>query len=220
MFIPVIYYIFSYLVGSIPFSYIIPYLFGRKNIMSLGWNKSSASNVFKHVGHWQGFLAGFLDIAKGYFVVWLAYQMGGEIDAQIYGAALAVLGHNWSIFLHFDGGRGIGTLVGALLFLAPKMALCFAGIILFFGLFWDMSIGTIVGIFFLVFFAEKIDFTNNAGVLASLVFFPIFLKRLSPLKEVFYLKIPIRVFWARLIFDDNDFHGFRIVRIFRKLTKH
>ncbi len=104
--------IFSYLLGSLPFGYLIGRLSG-KNVLTIGWRKTSGSNVFKNVGKWQGALTGILDVFKGYFAVRIAKELGLSNEIQIFSGVAAVAGHNWSIFLKFSGGRGIGTFIGA-----------------------------------------------------------------------------------------------------------
>jgi glycerol-3-phosphate acyltransferase PlsY len=55
-----------------------------------------------------------LDVGKGALAVWLAGQMTGYAAVQVLAGAAVILGHNYSIFLHFRGGAGVGTSLGAL----------------------------------------------------------------------------------------------------------
>jgi glycerol-3-phosphate acyltransferase PlsY len=75
--------LFSYFLGSFPSGYLISRLSG-KNILKVGWRKNSGSNVFKHVGKWQGFLTGAFDIFKGYLAVYGAQKIGLSLDVQIF----------------------------------------------------------------------------------------------------------------------------------------
>ncbi len=112
----------SYLLGSIPFGFLIAKICG-KNILEIGWKKTSGSNVFRNVGKWQGILTGLLDVAKGAAAVFLAQLLGLVPEVQAVAGAAAVIGHNWSVFLRFSGGRGIGTFAGAFLALSPFVLL-------------------------------------------------------------------------------------------------
>jgi glycerol-3-phosphate acyltransferase PlsY len=93
----------------------------KKNILEIGWRKTSGSNVFKNVGALPGALTGICDILKGSWQFIWQKSFGFSLEIQSLCAFFAVLGHNWSIFLKFAGGRGIGTFMGCLLILAPKI---------------------------------------------------------------------------------------------------
>lgn len=101
----IFYIILGYLLGSIPFGYLITHFSTGKNILEIGWRKTSGSNVFKSVGKWQGFLTGIGDVGKGFLAVWLAQKFGLPIQTQALCGVAAVTGHNWSIFLKFAGGE-------------------------------------------------------------------------------------------------------------------
>ncbi|GAH22265.1 unnamed protein product, partial [marine sediment metagenome] len=87
----------------------------KKDILKIGWKKTSGSNVFRNVGKWQGALTGIFDVGKGFLAVWLAQKLGLSPEIQIFSGVAAVTGHNWSCFLKFAGGRGVGTFIGAAL---------------------------------------------------------------------------------------------------------
>src|SRR4030043_1615855 len=140
-----IWIIVSYLLGSIPFGFIISKLSG-KNVLEIGWKKTSGSNVFKNVGKWQGILTGLLDVAKGSLAVLVAQKLGLSVEAQVFSGFAAVVGHNWSVFLKFSGGRGIGTFAGVLLVFSPKILGFFIIPLAIFGAAWTSSIGTLFGL--------------------------------------------------------------------------
>ena len=119
MFNSILFLTIAYLLGSLPFGYLITRFSTGKNILEVGWRKTSGSNVFRNVGFWQGFLTGILDVGKGFLAVWLAQNFNLSPQVQSLCGVAAVTGHNWSCFLKFAGGRGIGTLIGAFLALSP-----------------------------------------------------------------------------------------------------
>lgn len=219
----------GYVLGSIPFGYLITKVSTGKNILKIGWRKTSGSNVFRNIGFWQGFLTGILDVGKGFLAVWLAKNFGFSPQIQALSGVAAVTGHNWSIFLKFAGGRGIGTFFGAFLALSPKI-LGFSIIPLaFLALIWNASIGTILFLLTALILATVFNqFQILTFVLISL--FPIFIKRLSPIGEL-SLNSPKfsekfgrvkkkELIRNRLIFDNDEFClDLRIKRIIKRLTK-
>lgn len=100
-----------YILGSIPFSYIIARLSGKLDIREHGSGNVGATNVGRVVGFGYGILAFALDASKGIIAGWLAQLWG----LPIWLAVLAPIGHNWSIFLKFTGGKGVATTLGLLL---------------------------------------------------------------------------------------------------------
>ena len=210
----------SYLLGSLPFGYLITRLSTGKNILEIGWKKTSGSNVFRYIGKWQGILTGILDLGKGFLALRLAQNFGFSLPIQILSGVAAVIGHNWSLFLKFAGGRGLGTFIGAALALSPKI-LGFSLIpFILLALIWNTSIGTIL--FFITVLTLSVYFVQFKiiGVFSLLSLAPIFPKRLSPIKEIFPLQKNLALIRNRLIFDnDQPCLDLRIKKIFKQLTK-
>jgi glycerol-3-phosphate acyltransferase PlsY len=110
--IPVI----AYLLGSIPFGYLIVKMLEGRDIRAAGSGNIGAANVTRTVGKGAGVLTLLLDAAKGYFAVWLAGWMTEEsIRWMVVAAVMAMVGHLFTVFLKFKGGRGVATGVGAFL---------------------------------------------------------------------------------------------------------
>jgi len=210
--------IFAYLLGSIPFGYLITKISTKKNILEIGWRKTSGSNVFKNVGKWQGILTGIFDILKGYLAIFLAKSFGFSPLVQILSGAVAVVGHNWSIFLKFAGGRGIGTFIGAFLALSPKILWPSLIPFVLLGIIWNLSIGTILFLICALILSIQFQQFETAGLFTLISLLPLFLKRLSPMKELSLEKKGI--IKNRLIYDD-DFPPleWRIKRVIHRLTK-
>lgn len=195
--------IFSYFLGSLPFGYLIGKLSG-KNVLEIGWRKTSGSNVFYNVGKWQGILTGLLDFLKGFFVVFGAKKFGFSTEIQIFSGVAAVVGHNWSIFLKFAGGRGIGTFFGAFLAFCPKIFFLSLVPFLLITLIWDASIATLLFFLISIFLANYFDLFHPTGIFILISLFPILLKRLSPTKDIFLAKNPLILIRNRLLFDNNE----------------
>jgi len=223
---PFFWIILSYLLGSIPFGYVIGIISG-KNVLKVGWRKTSGSNVFKNVGKIQGVLTGILDFAKGYLAVLGANKLGLPIEVQILSGVAAVTGHNWSVFLKFAGGRGIGTFGGALLFFSPKLFLISLVTIISVGIIWNASIGTILLLGLVIFLSRRYGQFSAPGIFAIASLAPIFIKRLSPITEIKQSQNKILLIRNRLLFDDDIAVGSRIKRIiksnpgrFKKIIKY
>jgi len=212
-YISFLFLIFAYILGSFPTGYLISRWSSGKNVLEVGWRKNSGSNVYRNVGKWQGVLTGLLDAGKGFLAVFLARYFGFPSEIQILAGALAVLGHNWSCFLKFAGGRGIGTFSGALLAFSPKIfglsALSFA----LFTLLLNMSLGTLVflaTVIFLSAYFNRFEIIGTSGLFALLCLPLILIKRLSPIKEIFPFKGKSSLIRNRLLFDYDQWAGLKI----------
>jgi glycerol-3-phosphate acyltransferase PlsY len=208
----------GYLLGSIPFGYLFTKIWTGKNILEIGWRKTSGSNVFRNVGFWPGFLTGIFDIGKGALAVYLARYFGQSFSLQVLSGLAAIIGHNWSIFLKFAGGRGIGTFLGAFWVLTPQLFLYSLLPTIFLALIWNAAIATIFLLFISILLAWRSGQLATSGLLPLLSLLPIFLKRLSPIKELSLKRKEI--IRNRLIFDDDiPKTDLRIIKIFQHLTK-
>jgi len=214
----IFYIILGYLLGSIPFGYLITHFSTGKNILEIGWRKTSGSNVFKSVGKWQGLVTGILDVGKGALAVFLVQSLGQTIQVQALCGVAAVTGHNYSCFLKFAGGRGIGTLIGALLALSPGILGYSITPLILLALIWNASIGTIFFLITAIVLAANFGQLETVGLLPLISLLPIFIKRLSPIKELSLEKKEL--IRNRLIFDDDiPRFDLRIKRIIKRLTK-
>jgi glycerol-3-phosphate acyltransferase PlsY len=109
----------AYLLGSIPTAYLVGRGLKGLDVRSYGSGTVSGSMVYEHVARWAVVPVGLFDMGKAALPAWLALEMDlGTAVAAIAGLA-AVAGHNWPAFLHFTGGRGLGSFMGVLLVLFP-----------------------------------------------------------------------------------------------------
>lgn len=111
-----------YLIGSIPFSYLFGRIFGKVDVRSRGSGNVGATNVLRTTGVKVALAALAGDLFKGFFAAWLGFQMGGAAMLVLCPFA-AVLGHCYSVFLKFRGGKGVATAAGTILFLMPEVFL-------------------------------------------------------------------------------------------------
>ncbi len=113
--------VISYILGSIPFSYLVARAYG-KNLYQVGSRNIGTANVWRATGKIEATLMALIgDLGKGILAVFLAQKFfPGQILPQTLAAFFAVAGHNWPVFLKFKGGRGLATCAGILLYLNWK----------------------------------------------------------------------------------------------------
>ena len=116
----------GYLVGSIPFAVLVARLGGGFDVTREGTGNPGATNVFKHVGRLAGAAVGLLDYFKALVPCLIADWWLGWTPGQSAAAGVgAVLGHNFSIFLRFRGGKGGASTLGVFTYLDfPALLAC------------------------------------------------------------------------------------------------
>ena len=120
--------VIAYLLGSIPFGYLIVRRRIGADIRQTGSGGTGATNVSRRAGKTAGILTLLLDAAKGCVAVVIAQVVSGH-DWMVAAAAIAALaGHIFPVWLGFRGGKGVATAVGIFAVLAPIALLC-AGVI-------------------------------------------------------------------------------------------
>jgi glycerol-3-phosphate acyltransferase PlsY len=113
----------AYLIGSLPFALISSRLFGLADPRTYGSGNPGATNVLRSGSKAAALLTLIGDAAKGCLAVWLVQHYGARIGADSVDVALVAvavfLGHVFSVFLGFKGGKGVATALGVLLALSP-----------------------------------------------------------------------------------------------------
>src|SRR3954470_22466161 len=137
----------AYLLGAIPFGYLLVKWKTGGDVRAAGSGNIGATNVLRTSGRTAGIATLLLDMAKGYLAVWLAARWTGGDPLWMSIAALAVMaGHAYPVFLKFKGGKAVASFVGAFLCMAP--AALGAEVIVFMAVvIWTrhISMGSIVG---------------------------------------------------------------------------
>src|SRR5579864_585921 len=104
----------AYLIGSVPFGYLLVKLTTGKDVRTVGSGNIGATNVLRSSGRVVAVATLVLDIAKGFAAVWIAAEMTGGSPFWSSAAALAVIGgHAFPIFLQFRGGKAVASFTGA-----------------------------------------------------------------------------------------------------------
>lgn len=117
----------GYLIGSIPTAYIAGHLLRGVDIRQIGDGNMGAANAYRQLGVKAGFAVGIIDAAKGVGAVLLARALSGSEPVAMLAGAAAVVGHNWTIWLGFRGGRGESTTIGVLLAVLTQPMLIVVG---------------------------------------------------------------------------------------------
>jgi len=115
-----------YILGSIPFSYLVPKTVKGVDIRKVGSGNVGATNVLRNMGPIYGILAMVLDVAKGYLAAYLGARWGGSPAITSLCATAVVLGHCYSPLIKFAGGKGVATSGGVAIFLMPLATLLLA----------------------------------------------------------------------------------------------
>jgi acyl phosphate:glycerol-3-phosphate acyltransferase len=141
----------SYLLGSIPFGFLLVRIFRNEDIRSRGSGNIGATNVIRSGAKGLGALTFLLDACKGYVAIlvggYLAILLGVAYGNAVAVAAIfAILGHIYTVWLRFKGGKGVATAFGVFLALAPWAALASLGVfVVVFALSRYVSLASILG---------------------------------------------------------------------------
>jgi len=107
----------AYLVGSVPTAYIVGRWGRGIDVRQYGSGNVGASNLLRSSGKWLATVVTIVDIGKGILMVWAAQAAGLDINQQVAIGLATIIGHNWPVFLRFNGGRGVLTTAGVAFFL-------------------------------------------------------------------------------------------------------
>ena len=118
-FLSVVAIVSSYLLGSIPTGVWLVYATTGKDVRAVGSGRIGGTNVLRAAGPWVALLTGLGDGAKALLAVWLARAVVGMPAVEALAGLLAVVGHNYSIFIGFKGGAGTAATIGGAIGLWP-----------------------------------------------------------------------------------------------------
>ena len=137
----------AYLIGAIPFGFLLVKWKTGADIRASGSGNIGATNVLRTTGWMAGAATLILDIAKGYLAVWLAGRLTGGNEAWMAAAALAVMaGHAFPVFLRGKGGKAVASFVGAYLCLTPlPLAATLVVFVVMVAATRHISVGSIIG---------------------------------------------------------------------------
>jgi acyl phosphate:glycerol-3-phosphate acyltransferase len=174
----------AYILGAIPNGLWIGQIFFHKNITKLGSGNIGTTNTFRELGKIAGICVMILDILKGTIATMLPSLFHIINVSPIIFGLLAVLGHTFSLFVHFKGGKAVATSAGMLLALHPFLFVCaFMFEIIFTYLTSMVSLASMISfplITILIFYNGDV-FLGIIGVILSIF---IFIKHQSNIKRM------------------------------------
>jgi glycerol-3-phosphate acyltransferase PlsY len=163
----------AYLLGSIPFGYLLVRFFRKEDIRATGSGNIGATNVARSGGKALGILTLLLDTLKGYVAVLIAMHFApslhGPSNLAVAAAVVACMGHIFPVWLGFKGGKGIATALGVFIALVPPVAL--ASLLLFaliVAITRIVSLGSILAAASIPFFALWLIPVHSAFLLTGL----------------------------------------------------
>ena len=198
---------YAYILGSISLAYLIGRMVKGIDLRKVGSGTVGAANVWHNVGRWWIFPVGIFDLfVKGLTPVLLArYALDLDLNIQALAGFMAILGHDWPVFLSFHGGRGIAPMVGVLMALA-RIELTLFIVISLVG--WRLTNSAAVWV--LISLALLPVWSMAWGRPAAIVWLVTGILVLTIIKRLtsnFRPGVPIskpRLFWNRLVYD-RDF---------------
>ncbi len=198
----------AYLLGSVPVAYLVVKWSRGIDIRQYGSGNVGASNVVAVASKQLAILVIVFDLGKGAMMIWAAQLLGLDITQQVTVGIAAIIGHNWPVFLRFNGGRGILTTLGVVFILVPWLGLIALGIAYGMAPFRQLALGTIIAVASLPIFSWFLPqlFGIEKPLPIALGFVTIFLvaviRRLTAPRTIFTASVtPRQLFVNRLLFD-------------------
>jgi glycerol-3-phosphate acyltransferase PlsY len=165
----------AYLLGSIPFGYILVKLFRHEDIRSSGSGNIGATNVVRSGAKGLGIATLLLDLGKAFLAVKIAQHLApANYDLAVVAAIAAILGHVFPIWLGFRGGKGVASALGVFLALTPAAAGCtFAVFLVIVLLTRYISLASIIGSATFPLFGFYFFPSRSPIVIAGFIFIPL-----------------------------------------------
>ncbi len=198
----------AYLMGSVPAAYLAAKWSRGIDIRQYGTATVGATNLLRLTSVWVALPAIIFDLGKGLIMVLTAQLVGLDIVQQVTVGLAAVVGHNWPIFLRFNGGRGILTSLGVITILAPWIGLIVLltayGLAPFHQLAFGVLLSVIAAPISAWFFNQPLGVADKLPI--TLGFLAIFLiaafRRLTAPRTSLTASVPLRQLLVnRLLFD-------------------
>ncbi len=161
-------FIYSYLLGSIPFGLIITKIFLKEDIRKIGSGNIGATNVLRTGKKSLATFTLLLDVSKGFISIYVTKEFFN--DLTFFSGLICLIGHIFPVWLKFKGGKGVATYLGIILALSFELAIifCFTWLIVIF-IFRYSSVSSIISS--LIVFLSSIIFQNlNLNIFLLVLF--------------------------------------------------
>ena len=198
----------AYLLGSVPTAYLVAKLTRGIDIRQYGSGNVGAANILATVSKRWSIPVTLFDIGKGALTVWVAQLLGLGAAQQVTVGLVTVIGHNWPIFLGFQGGRGIFTALGVITMLSPKLGLIAMVVSYALAPFRQVSLGVSIALASLPILSwflsqplgieERLPITLGLIALVLIIFSRRLMAPRTPLSETVH---PAQLTINRLLFD-------------------
>jgi glycerol-3-phosphate acyltransferase PlsY len=199
----------AYLLGAVPAAYLVVKWSRGIDIRKIGTGKVGASNVLNAGPKWLVVPVALFDIGKGALSVWIANSIGLNAAQQMTVGLLAIVGHNWPIYLGFkSGGRGIFASLGVITMFSWKLGL----IMLVFPYLWapikQVALGVFIALISLPllswFLAQPLDIEEKVSITCGFIALTLMalMKRVVARRSELSKSVPLGgVIFNRLLFD-------------------
>lgn len=199
----------GYLVGSVPVAYLVTRWRRGVDIRKHGSGNVGAANTLVVAGKRWSLFVSIFDIGKGVLMVWFASLAGIGIAGQAAVGIATIIGHDWPVFLRFQGGRGVFTSLGVITILSPWLGLiALVYPYLFFAPFKQVALGVFTAMVIIPFVTtlaheplgieEPLTITLAMTALALIMF----IRRLSVSRSSISNNVPLwKLLSYRLLFD-------------------
>jgi glycerol-3-phosphate acyltransferase PlsY len=139
----------GYLLGSVPAAYLAAKWSRGIDIRRHGSGNVGASNVLAAGARWTSIVVIIFDLGKGMLPVYIAHLLGLPLYQQVIIGLATIIGHNWPVFLRFNGGRGLLTTVGVIFIFSPWLALILVAFSFAWTPFKQLALGTLCALILL-----------------------------------------------------------------------
>ena len=198
----------AYLLGSVPAAYLAARWSRGIDIRRCGDGNVGSTNLMRLTSKRVAIPVVIFDLGKGALMVWIAQWLGLDITQQAVVGVAAVIGHNWPVFLRFNGGRGMLTSLGVISILVPWIGLIVLAIAYGLAPFHQLAVGVFLATIFAPtaawFLSQPLGVTDKLPI--ALGFLAIFLitviRRLTAPRTIFTASVTRgQLLVNRLLFD-------------------
>jgi len=198
----------AYLLGSVPAAYLAARWFRGIDIRQFGTGNVGASNLLRLTSKRIAIPVVIFDLGKGALMVWTAQLLGLDITQQVTVGLAAIIGHNWPVFLRFNGGRGIFTSLGVISILVPWLGLII--LVIAYGLapFHQLAVGVFLAVIFAPiatwFLSQPLGVTDKLPLALGflVIFLVVVIRRLTAPRTIFTASVTRgQLLVNRLLFD-------------------
>ncbi len=198
----------AYLLGSVPAAYLMAKWSRGIDIRQYGSGNVGAANVLAVVSKRWSIAVTIFDVGKGALMVWVTQLLGLGAAQQVTVGIFTIIGHNWPIFLRFQGGRGIFTSLGVITMLSPKLGLIAMVISYSLAPLRQVALGVSLALislpFFSWFLSQPLDIEERLPITLGFVALALIVlsrRLLAPRTHLSESVSPGELFLNRLLFD-------------------